>query len=52
MPMKNQFFILKTLMLIAKPRERYSRVPQLSDTRYSAKGTKGRWRYVSSKARL
>jgi len=27
--------------------ERYSRVPRLSDTRYSAK-----WRYASSKARL
>jgi len=24
-------------------RERYSRVPRLSDTRYSAKGTKGKW---------
>jgi len=24
----------------------------LSDTRYSAKGTKGKWRYASSKARL
>jgi len=33
-------------------RKRYSRVPRLSDTRYSAKRTKGRWRYVSSKARL
>jgi len=32
--------------------ERYSRVPRLSDTRYSAKGTKGKWRYASSKARL
>jgi len=32
--------------------ERYSRVPRLSDTRYSAKGTKGKWRYDSSKARL
>jgi len=32
--------------------ERYSRVPQLSDTRYSAKGTKGKWRHASSKARL
>jgi len=31
---------------------RYSRVPRLSDTRYSAKGTKGKWRYASSKARL
>jgi len=32
--------------------ERYSRVPRLSDTRYSAKGTKGKWRNASSKARL
>jgi len=32
--------------------ERHSRVPRLSDTRYSAKGTKGKWRYASSKARL
>jgi len=32
--------------------ERYSRVPRLSDTRYSANGTKGKWRYASSKARL
>jgi len=31
--------------------ERYSRVPRLSDTRYSAKATKGKWRYASSKAR-
>jgi len=30
--------------------ERYTRVPRLSDTRYSAKGTKGKWRYASSKA--
>jgi len=28
------------------------KVPRLSDTRYSAKGTKGKWRYASSKARL
>jgi len=27
--------------------ERYSRVPRLSDTRYSAKGTKGKWRYAN-----
>jgi len=32
--------------------ERYSRVPRLSDTRYSAKGIKGKWRYASNKARL
>jgi len=32
--------------------ERYSRVPRLSDTRYSAKGAKGKWRYGSSKAIL
>jgi len=33
-------------------RERFSRVPRLSDTRYSAKGTKGKWRYASSKAEV
>jgi len=33
-------------------KERYSRVPRLSDTPYSAIGTKGKWRYTSSKARL
>jgi len=32
--------------------ERYNRVPRLSDTRYSAKGTKRKWRYASSKAIL
>jgi len=32
--------------------ERYSRVPRLSDTRYSANGTKGKWRYARCKARL
>jgi len=32
--------------------ERYSQIPRLSDTRYSAKGTEGKWRYASSKARL
>jgi len=32
--------------------ERYSRVPRLLDTRYSAKGTKGKWRYASRKVRL
>jgi len=32
--------------------ERYSRVPRLSDTRFSAKGSKEKWRYASSKARL
>jgi len=26
--------------------ERYSRVPRISDTRYSAKGAKGKWRYA------
>jgi len=31
---------------------RYSRETRLSDTRYSAKGTKGKWRFASSKARL
>jgi len=32
--------------------ERYSQVPRLSDTRNSANGTKGKWRYASSIARL
>jgi len=32
--------------------ERYNRVPELSDTRYSAKGTKGKWRNASSKVIL
>jgi len=32
--------------------ERYSRVPRLSETRYSAKRTKGKWRYASSKERF
>jgi len=32
---------------ISKDKEgRYSRAPRLSDTRYSAKGTKGKWRYI------
>jgi len=35
----------------AETEERYSRVPRLSDTRYSAKGTNGKWRYASRKAR-
>jgi len=33
-------------------KERNSRVPRLSDTCYSAKGTKGKWRYASRKAKL
>jgi len=33
-----------------KKEERYSRVPRLSDTRYLANGTKGKWRYAGSKA--
>jgi len=32
--------------------EGYSRVPRLSDTRYSPNGTKAKWRYASRKARL
>jgi len=32
--------------------ERYSRLPRLSDTRYSAKGTTGKWRHASSKSRF
>jgi len=38
--------------LIKNKEERFSRVPRLSYTRYSAKGTKGKWRYASIKARL
>jgi len=38
--------------LMLNKEERYSRVPRLSDTRYSAYGTKGKWRYASSEARL
>jgi len=37
---------------IKNKEERYSRVPRLSDTRYSAKRTKGKWSYASSKARI
>jgi len=32
--------------------EHFSRVPRLSDTRYSDKGTKGKCKYASRKARL
>jgi len=32
--------------------KRYSRVPRLSDARYSPKGTKEKLRYASSNARL
>jgi len=38
--------------ILKNKEERFSRVPRLSDTRYSAKGIKGKWRYASSKARL
>jgi len=38
-----------TLLLNKNKEERYSRVPGLSDTRYSAKGIKGKWRHASSK---
>jgi len=41
-----------TKTLTQKKEESYSRVPRLSDTRYSAKRTQGKWRYASSKARL
>jgi len=44
--------LLNPVTVIKNKEERYSRVPRLSDTRYSAKGTKGKWRYASSKARL
>jgi len=43
--------ILKTYTSLNKE-ECYSLVPQISDTRYSAKGAKGRWGHASSKARL
>jgi len=49
------FFLFRPLLQVnvrINKEERYSRVPRLSDTRYSAKGTKGKWRYASSKARL
>jgi len=42
----------KLLIYIQNKEKCYSQVPRLSDTRYSAKGTKGKWRYASSKARL
>jgi len=43
---------LETTKTDKNKEERYSRVPRLSDTRYSAKRTKGKWKYASSKARL
>jgi len=45
-------YTLAVIIIKFNKEERYSRVPRLSNTRYSAKGTKGKWRYVSSKARL
>jgi len=46
-------YMLKITKEIRKNKEeRYSRVPWLSDTLYSGYGTKGKWRYASSKARL
>jgi len=42
----------QSLFLFNNKEERYSRVPRLSDTRYLANGTKGKWRHASSKARL
>jgi len=51
--LKNKASALKIKTNLYKNKEeRFSRVPRLSDTRYSAKGTKGKWRYASSKARL
>jgi len=47
-----KYFILLTFFTQKNKGERYSRVPRLSDARYSAKGTEGKWRYASSKARL
>jgi len=49
---KNCIFTGAIAVLSENKEERYSRVSRLSDTRYSAKGTKGKWRYASSKARL
>jgi len=36
--------VFKKINLRQNKEERYSRVPRLSDTRFSAKGTKGKWR--------
>jgi len=44
--------LLKPVTVIKNKEERYSRVPRLLDTRYSAKGTKEKWRYAHSKAGL
>jgi len=41
-----------SLKLYIIKKKHYSRVPRLLDTRYSAKGTKGKWKYASSKARF
>jgi len=38
----------KVNLYITNKKERYSRVLRLSDTRYSAIGTKGKWRYAIS----
>jgi len=47
------FLIVALPVQINNNREEcYSRVPRLSGTRYLAKGTKGNWRYTSSKARI
>jgi len=43
---------MATCKLNINKEEYYSRVLRLSDTRYSAKGTKWKWRYASSKARF
>jgi len=49
---KDSIKVKREMKKIKNKGKRYSRVPRLSDTRYSAKGTKGKWRYASSKARL
>jgi len=45
---RNIVKILDSKLLINNKKERYSRVPRLSDTRYSANGTKGKWRNAST----
>jgi len=40
-------YTLAVIIIKFNKEERYSRVPRLSDTRYSAKGTQGKWRYAS-----
>jgi len=39
---------MTSALTLKKKVERCNRVPRLSDTRYSGKGTRGRWRYAIS----